>query len=417
MPENKEKQECSRGFSPRVEMRPLSWLKPYEGNPRQNEEAVPALMESIRQFGFLVPIVANADGIILAGHTRQKAAERLGLEEVPVLIAADLDEVKQKAFRLADNKVGELADWDMKALKVEIDELTSLDFDLEPFGFEIEDEAEVTEDEAPEAEEVEHRCKPGEVWLLGDHRLMCGDSTSAEDVARLMGEERADMIFTDPPYNVAIGDKNKSLQGFAKAGRICENIANDKFDSDEECGEKLWLPAFTNMRAFADDACAIYVTMPQGGTHMMMMMMMMAEAGWQVKHELMWVKDSPTFSMGRLDYDYKHEPICYGWNKKHKFFGKGEQTKSVWEFPKPKKCDLHPTMKPMALVGNALKNSSTAGDVVLDLFGGSGTTLVACEQLGRRCRMMELDPKYCDVILARWETLTGRKAERDESAL
>ena len=249
----------------------------------------------------------------------------------------------------------------------------------------------------------------GEVYQCGEHRLMCGDSTSAADVTRLMGGGKADMVFTDPPYNVAIGDRNKAINEEGKkrgqknlGGRIEQNILGDTGMSDEECGEKLWRPAFQNAADNSADYAAIYVTMPQGGTHMMMMMMMMMRGSWQVKHELMWLKNAPTFSMGRLDYDYKHEPICYGWKKSHRFFGNGDFTKSVWEFDKPVSSKLHPTMKPVALVENALKNSSQKGEVILDLFGGSGTTMIAAESLGRKARLMELDPHYCDVIRRRW---------------
>lgn len=217
------------------------------------------------------------------------------------------------------------------------------------------------------------------------------------------------MVFTDPPYNVAIGDKNKALNALAASERIERNLEGDVFKNDEEAGQKLWLPAFKNMYDNAEDTCAIYVTMPQGGTHMMMMMMM-AESGWKVKHELIWVKNSPTFSMGRLDYDYQHEPICFGWKKNHKKIGKGKFTKSVWEIDKPRKDGDHPTMKPIELVANAIENSSESGDKIMDLFGGSGSTLIACEQTGRRCFMMELDPHYVAVIIKRWEDFTGQKA-------
>ena len=229
------------------------------------------------------------------------------------------------------------------------------------------------------------------------------------------------MVFTDPPYNVAIGSKNKALndnrveRGLKRTKSIENDIAGDKGMTDEEIGMKLWLPAFKNLYAHAKDDCAIYVTMPQGGTHMMMMMMMIAEACWKVKHELIWIKNSPTFSMGRLDYDYQHEPILYGWKNKHKFYGNGEFNKSVWMIDKPKKCDLHPTMKPIKLVENALKNSTIENNRVVDLFGGSGTTLIACEQLNRKCFMMEFDPHYCDVIIARWEKLTGKMAQKIEA--
>ena len=246
----------------------------------------------------------------------------------------------------------------------------------------------------------------GEIYQLGNHRLMCGDATSAADVTRLMGGEKADMVFTDPPYNVAIGSRNKAINEAGKkrgqknlGGRIETDIAGDKGMSDEECGEKLWRPAFQNAADNSADYAAIYVTMPQGGTHMMMMMM---RGSWQVKHELMWLKNQPTFSMGRLDYDYKHEPICYGWKKSHRFFGRGSYTKSVWEFDKPVQSKLHPTMKPVALIENALQNSSEKGEIVADFFGGSGTTMIAAESLGRKARLMELDPHYCDVIRKRW---------------
>ena len=261
-------------------------------------------------------------------------------------------------------------------------------------------------DAVPEVEE-EPKSRRGEVYQCGEHRLMCGDATSAEDVARLMGGGMADMVFTDPPYNVSIGDRNAAINAEEKkhgqknlGGRIEKNIIGDHGMTDEECGEKLWRPAFQNAADNSADYAAIYVTMPQGGTHMMMMMMM--RGSWQVKHELMWLKNTPTFSMGRLDYDYKHEPICYGWKKSHRFFGNGDFTKSVWEFDKPVSSKLHPTMKPVALIENALKNSSQKGEVILDLFGGSGTTMIAAESLGRKARLMELDPHYCDVIRRRW---------------
>jgi len=261
-------------------------------------------------------------------------------------------------------------------------------------------------DAVPEAPETPVS-RRGEVYQCGEHRLMCGDSTSAADVTRLMGGGKADMVFTDPPYNVAIGDRNKAINEEGKkrgqknlGGRIEQNILGDSGMSDEECGEKLWRPAFQNAADNSADYAAIYVTMPQGGTHMMMMMMM--RGSWQVKHELMWLKNQPTFSMGRLDYDYKHEPICYGWKKTHRFFGNGDFTKSVWEFDKPAISKLHPTMKPVALIENALKNSSQINEIILDLFGGSGTTMIAAESLGRKARLMELDPHYCDVIRRRW---------------
>lgn len=236
------------------------------------------------------------------------------------------------------------------------------------------------------------------------HRLICGDSTDKATVEKLMNCEKADMVFTDTPYNVDYSSKNHFLNEADKGNRIQKDIAGDFGYTDEECGEKLWKPAFQNMRDNAKDCCSIYVTMPQGGAHMMMMMTI-AAAGWQVKHELIWVKNNHV--LGRTDYFYKHEPILYGWAKTHKFYGKGEFDKSVWEIPKPQKSDLHPTMKPIRLIANCLQNNSLENDIVLDLFGGSGSTLIACEQLGRVCYMAELDEHYCDVILQRYINFTG----------
>lgn len=246
---------------------------------------------------------------------------------------------------------------------------------------------------------------------IHSHRLICGDSTDITVIDRLMDGVKADMVFTDPPYNVAIGSKNAVLNemNHAKRGhRVETEIAGDKGLTDAEIGEQLWKPAFQNMADYAKDDCSIYVTMPQGGTHMMMMM---ADACWQVKHELMWLKNQPTFSMGRLDYDYKHEPIMYGWKKTHNFYGKGKFTKSVWEIDKPRESKLHPTMKPIELIANALENSTKENDCVLDVFGGSGSTLIACEQLKRKCYMCELDPHYVDVIIQRYINLKGTDKE------
>jgi DNA modification methylase len=218
------------------------------------------------------------------------------------------------------------------------------------------------------------------------------------------------MVFTYPPYAVNYEKKSEEILGNGR-GKGNSIIKSDSLDVNT-ISEKLWLPAFINLFNSAKDDCCYYMTMCQGGDQMMMMMMMMNKSGWQVKHELIWVKSSPVFSMGRLDYDYKHEPIIYGWKKKHNFYGKGNHTKSVWEIAKPSKSELHPTMKPIALIENALLNSTLNDNLVIDFFGGSGSTLIACEQLNRKCYMMELDEKYCDVIIKRWETLTGQTAEK-----
>ena len=354
----------------------------------------------------------NGKYVAIGGNMRLKAMKELGYKEAPCKIIPEETTLEQlKAYTIKDNSgFGEwdfdmlTADWDLQLLEDCAIDLPEIEMP--------EEEKEAVEDDFSEEEaaQSESRTQRGDIWRLGEHRLMCGDSTDAECVKALMGGQMADMVFTDPPYNVAIGSKNAFLNTIQDSNRITEDIANDKGMSDEEIGKTLWKPAFVNMLDNSKDSCAIYVTMPQGGTHMMMMMM--AEAKWQVKHELIWVKNSPTFSMGRLNYDYQHEPIVYGWKKTHNWYGKGKFNKSIWNIDKPRKCDLHPTMKPVELVENALLNSSQKQDVILDLFGGSGTTLIACEQLERKCCTMEFDPHYCDVIIARWEKLTGKKAKK-----
>ena len=219
---------------------------------------------------------------------------------------------------------------------------------------------------------------------------------------------KANVVFTDPPYGVAIGDKNKMLDQFQKSGRCEENISGDTMSEDELY--TMLRAAMENIRLSCEDDACYYVTSPQGGSLGLMMMEMMKDAGLPVRHVLMWRKNSPTFSMGRLDYDYQHEPIFYTWTKKHKNYRNGKFRTSVWDVDKPRKCDIHPTMKPIDLIINCLEDGSKVNDIVLDGFGGSGSTLIAAEQLHRRARLMEIDPKYCDVIVRRWEELTGRKA-------
>lgn len=220
----------------------------------------------------------------------------------------------------------------------------------------------------------------------------------------------SNMTFTDPPYGVAIGSKNKMLAEVnGDSGSIQEDIINDTLDPDAL--HDVLTAAFTNLKENSEEDASYYVTSPQGG-ELCMMMMMMKDAGLPVRHLLMWIKNVATFSMRRLDYDYQHEPIMYTWGKSHKFYGNGTLKTSVWPFDRPRANDLHPTMKPVAMIAEAILNSSKKGDIVTDIFGGSGSTMMACEQLGRECRMMELDPHYCDVIIKRWEDFTGKKAEK-----
>lgn len=432
-----------------IEYVPTDTLRPYEKNAKVHDEKnVEAIAKSIEEFGFDNPIGIWNNEIVF-GHGRLLAAQKLGLETVPVVRLDHLTEEQAKALRLADNQTTLMTGWDDTLLSVELQELQDGGFDLSSFGFDLGATGDVTMDEMAHVEDDNYEpddnipavAKNGDIWLLGDHRLMCGDSTDAGAVETLMGGEYADLFLTDPPYNVAVGSKTKMLKEVTGRGNAHEDIEGDVGMTDEEICRTLWTPAFLNALNVAKDECTCYITMPQGGTHMMMMMAM-NNAGWQVKHELIWVKNVATFSLGRLDYDYKHEPILYGWNKSHRFFSEKyevsvmeedlpdiesmntEEMKallrklysekmpvSVLRYDKPLQSKLHPTMKPVPLFGKLIINSSARGDAVLDLFGGSGTTMIACEQTGRKCRMMELDPHYCDVIVQRWEQFTGRKAE------
>ena len=396
--------------------RKIESLSKLENNPRTiTPEDMERLKESIRNNPDYLeahPIVlSDRTGklVIIDGNQRYEACVQLGMSKVPTVLLHGLTEEREKEIIIRANVNN--GQWDYSILQNwDIEELKDWGVDLpEDWNTsEAEEQKEAEEDDFSDedAEKAEPRVKLGEIWQLGEHRLMCGDSTDAASVALLMDGEKADMVFTDPPYNVDYSSKNKFLNEADEGNRIQVDIENDSFETDEEVGEKIWLPSFTNLYNTAKSDCSIYVTMPQGGTHMMMMMI--AKSGWKVKHELIWVKNNHV--LGRTDYYYKHEPIMFGWKEKHHFYGNGSFDKSVWEIPKPQKSDLHPTMKPIALIENALLNSSKENDIIVDCFGGSGTTLIACEQLHRRCYMMELDPRYCDVIIARWEKLTGKEA-------
>ena len=387
-------------------------LTPYENNAKQHpDDQVEHIANSIREFGFRQPLVVGADNVVVIGHGRLMAAKKLGLETVPVVRADDLSEAQIKALRLADNKTNE-SGWDFTALEAELDAL-ALDFDMSEFGFDdiqggVSSSSSAEDDDFDPDEPVEPKAKRGDIYQLGQHRLMCGDSTDALAWALLMDGEKADMVFTDPPYGVAIGDKNATLNSVQKAGCCCENIKGDTM-TEAELYDML-KAAFINVRENCADDAVYFVTSPQGGSLGLMMMMMMKDAGLEVRHVLMWKKNSATFSLGRLDYDYQHEPIFYTWTKSHHNFRNGEYRTTIWEYDKPRKCDLHPTMKPVELVANAIMDGTQKGMIVLDAFGGSGTTIIAAEQLNRTCYMMELDPHYIDVIIARWEKFTGQKA-------
>ncbi len=373
-------------------------LKDYENNPRNNEAAVDKVAESIKEFGFKNPIIVDKDNVIVCGHTRKKAAEKLGLEVVPCIIADDLSEDQIKAFRLVDNKTAEYAEWDFAKLE---EELSNIEMDLSDFDFgelESQIESEVVDDDFIE-EDVNVTIpysEKGDIYLLGDHKLMCGDSTKAEDVNKLCGDDVADMIFTDPPYNVDYEGGHVDENG------VTMKIQNDK-QSDEDFKEFLHL-AYLNMAAHIKDGGAIYVC--HADTEGINFRSEFKNAGFKLAECLVWVKNS--LVLGRQDYHWRHEPILYGWKEGAGHYFVDDRTQdTVWEYDKPRVADLHPTMKPLELVGRAIKNSSKKGERVLDLFGGSGSTLIASEQAGRKAMLMELDEKYADVIVKRYIKFKG----------
>lgn len=394
-----------------IKMMKVQDVHPYEKNPRKNDASVDYVANSIKEFGFKVPIIVDKKGVIVCGHTRYKAAKKLEMKTVPVICADDLNDEQIKAFRLADNKVGESSEWDDDLLA---DALASLpDFDMTDFGFDPIDDLDSLDDisEPDDDFEVpkETKVKEGDLYKLADHRLMCGDSSSSEDFRILMGGCLADMVFTDPPYGVAIGSKNAALNKIQRSGRCTEDIEGDTLSADELY--PILQAAMKNCRESCKDDAAYYVTSPQGGDLGLMMMTMMKDAGLPVRHILIWEKNCATFSLGRLDYDYQHEPIFYTWTKSHHNYRKGKFRTTIWTIDKPRHCDLHPTMKPVELVANCMADATKEGDIVLDAFGGSGTTIIAAEQMGRKAIVMEKDPKYVDVIITRWEEMTGKKAE------
>lgn len=399
-------------------------LIPYENNAKiHGPEQIEQLRRSLREFGFVSPVLIDEDKNLIAGHGRVEAARAEGMTEVPYVTVSDLTEAQRRAYIIADNRLTTAGVWDAGRLKLEMRELQALEFDTDLTGFAMAEINSLAGDE-PESEPKAHEddydgsvpeataVRDGDIFQLGRHRLAVGSTADEAAMTRLMNGALANMVFTDPPYGVAVGSKNQMLDDVAggKSGRCTEDIYGDTM-SESDLHDML-LQAMTNIRLSCRDDASFYVTSPQGGSLglMMMMMMMMREAGLEVRHMLIWKKSSPTFSMGRLNYEYQHEPILFTWTKKHIWYGNGKFHTSVWDVDKPRKCDLHPTMKPIALVENAILNSTTEGDLVLDGFGGSGTTLIACEQLGRTCYMMEIDPKYVQVIINRWEAMTGEKA-------
>jgi len=401
-----------------AEWRALSAIRPYEQNPRQNADAVAKVAASIREFGWRAPIVVDEDGVILAGHTRLLAAQALGLAEVPVHTASGLTGAQARAYRLADNRTAQEATWDWDALRLEIGALKDADFDLDLTGFDADELAGLLADgsqlqpgadpdEAPPLP-TEPITQPGDLIRLGRHRLLCGDATEATAWEALMGGEAFALLWTDPPYGVDYASKNAMLNARDGGKRIETPIEGDAQSSPELTD--LLRSSFSLAFAHSKAGGAWYVAGPQGGALSHSFASVLLELGL-LRHTLQWVKNQ--FVLGRCDYHYRHEPIFYGWKDgaAHTWHG-GHSQDSVLEFDRPRRSELHPTMKPVALVQRCLENSSDPGALVCDPFAGSGTTLIAAEASGRRAAVMELTPAYCDVIVTRWEQATGLTAER-----
>ena len=416
-------------------------LKPADYNPRKNlkpeDEEYQKIKRSITEFGCVEPIIINSDMTVIGGHQRLKVLKELGYEEVECVVL-DLDKNKEKALNIALNKI--TGEWDNQKLEELLAELKNLDFDLDITGFDTDELNEIFNDilEASEddfdidktLEEIEEPItQQGDIWILGKHRLMCGDSTKKEDVMKLMKNKEADMVLTDPPYNVDV-QNSKGMK-----------IKNDNMDN--ESFKELLIKSFKNISETLKLGGAFYIWFASKEHINFETALSINEL--KVRQELIWKKNM--FILGNQDYQWQHEPCLYGWKDgaahyftddrtqatviedKHQDFKKMKKEElinlleeiyadkvstTIIEENKPTINDLHPTMKPIKLLARFIKNSSRIDECILDLFGGSGSTLIACEQLGRTCNMMELDPKYCDVIIKRWEKLTGDKAILDK---
>lgn len=383
---------------------PIERCVDYARNPRKNDHAVDKVAAAIREFGFRVPIVAKSDGTVVDGHLRLKAAKKLALKEVPVVLADDMNEAQIKAFRLSVNKMAELAQWDNELLALEFTELEDMGFDLTLTGFEADEigalfpeEAKegLTDDDAvPDAPAVP-ASREGDVWVLGHHRLMCGDSTSIEHMERLCEGQLVDMWLTDPPYNVAYegGTKEKLT------------IKNDSMSND--AFRQFLCDAYSAAHAVMKAGAVFYIWHADSEGYNFRGAA--SDVGWKVRQCLIWKKSS--LVLGRQDYQWMHEPCLYGWKDgaAHLWATDRKQT-TILEFAKPSRNGEHPTMKPVELFEYQMLNNTKGSDLVLDSFAGSGTTAIACEKHGRKARLMELDPRYCDVIVKRWEGWTGQQA-------
>ncbi len=426
----------------KIEMWNIEQVRPYENNPRINDSAVDAVADSLREFGWRQPIVVDEAGVIIVGHTRWKAAKKLNLQKVPVHVAKDLSEAQIKAYRLADNRTAGIADWDYELLPIELGQLKEMDFDLEMLGFGQEELAKLLDtgvhegltdpDEVPQPPD-EAVTRPGDLWILDEHRLLCGDSGSPDDVDRLLDGAKAHLVNTDPPYNVKVASRSGNAMAMAGASKKYagqqgmdaklrgrthatteklrpkdRSLVND-FVSDEEFATLLraW---FGNIQRVLLPGHAFYIW--GGYSNIYNYPNALKECELYFSQMIIWDKQHPVLT--RKDYMGAHEWCFYGWKEgqAHRFFGP-HNVSDLWHVKKvnPNKM-IHLTEKPVELAVRPIQYSSLKGENVLDLFGGSGSTLIACQQTDRKAYLMELDPPYCDVIVRRWEQFTGNKAER-----
>lgn len=431
----------------------IAALKPYERNAKQHsKEQVEKIGRSIRELGFLSPCLIDQEMNVIAGHGRIMAAKKIGMTAVPCVFVEGLTEEQRRAYILADNRLTELGEWDMERVQQELADLADADFDISLTGFDpdlrfddsmgaIQDDG-WTETEPDAAEEP--RSRIGDIYQLGNHRLMCGDSTDPEMVAALMAGQKADLMVTDPPYNIGLGgDESGAAQSTDELAKRRKHQDDGAFLLNDNLSEKEFVEflgkAMTNGKDALREGGAFYVWYATRTTEQFLQGLRMA--GLEVKQILIWVKGH--FTLGRQDYQWQHEPCLYGWKDgaAHYFLDSRKQSTVIEDLmpdlahmkkdemaqllreiyaeeietdvireSKPNVSELHPTMKPLKLIARQIRNSSREGEKVLDLFGGSGTTLIACEQMNRQCYMMEFDPHYADVIVDRWEKLTGLKA-------
>ncbi|HRN75986.1 site-specific DNA-methyltransferase [Ottowia sp.] len=395
-----------------IQRRQVSALIPYIRNARTHSpEQIAQIAASIREFGWTNPILVDGHNGVIAGHGRLLAARQLGFDEVPVIELAHLNDTQRRAYVLADNRLAENAGWDTELLRLELGELQLMDIDLGLLGFgdaELqdllapgeEDRGGLTDDdEVPEVSETPIS-RPGDIWIMGPHRLLCGDATVAASYDALLQGEQADMVFTDPPYNVNYANSAKDKMRGKDRAILNDNLGDGFYD--------FLLAALTSIVSHCRGG--IYVAMSSSELDVLQAAFRAAGGKWSTF--IIWAKN--TFTLGRADYQRQYEPILYGWPEGATRHWCGDRDQGdVWNIKKPQKNDLHPTMKPVELVERTIRNSSRPGNVVLDPFGGSGTTLIAAEKSGRVARLIELDPKYVDVIVRRWEEFTGKQATRE----